>query len=357
MLKHAAFVVSTLAMLTVLACGRTAPLPESPTLGQPSSSHPAASPGPAESLASPAERPGEETADLRDADKVSEPEKDPKPVKTVEPEKVPEKPSPSSGPAGEADDAVEALERTILAQWEKIRSLSAKMTTMEEIRRGEERRTKWDGAGTYDCMRKGDEILVRLEVVNSVVLPPGEEVADNSRKMLTIYDGEFVYSLAEAMGMRHARKIDVDRGSGFEIVGPGVFKRLRRASTLKVLPEGMVNDRPAYVIEGIPKSGDQKHLYYFDKELGIMIKMVVEDRNQERIRTLLITDVEVNPEFSDDHFVFTAPQGVRVRDMTEPKQEKPKEQEPEQEGAVQEEPKQEKAGGDATAPSPPSPPP
>ena len=346
MLKHAAIVVSMLAMLTFLACGRTATLPESPTLGQPSSPHPAASQGPAESLASPEGQPGEETADLRDAEKVSEPEKDPKPAKTAEPEKVPAKPSPSSGPAGEADDAVEALERTILAKWEKIRSLSAKMTTTEESRR-------WEGSGTYDCMRKGDEILVRMEVVNRAVLPPDKEVADTSRRMLTIYDGEFVYSLTEAMGMKRGRKIEPDRGSGFEIAGPGVFKHLRRVNTPRVLPEDVVNDRPAYVIEGIPTLGDQKRLYYFDKELGIMIKLVVEDRQQERIRTLLITDVKVNPKFSDDHFVFTAPPGVSVRDMTKPKQEKPEEEGSEQEGAVQEGPKQEKAGGDATAPSPP----
>lgn len=375
MLKHATILVGALAILSLQAGGCATQPPASPAGSSESSLdsgaklEPAEAPAPARSgtaTAHPSEAVGPSRSEPKEAERqkpTEEPTEEPieqpgeKPAERLaeeSTEKPVEEPVASPEPADDSDEAVKALERKILAQWNKIQSLSAKTVTMEEAKQGDELIVTWEGGGTYDCKRSGDKTLVRMEVTNHAVVPPGMEVKDRVRKVSTVCDGYIVYTIREAMGMRQAAKLDADRGMAFEIGGPGVFEHLRDINTLQALPDGVVNDRPVYVIEGIPKAGDQKRVYYFDKQFGIMTKMVVEDQGRSRIRTLLLTEVNIDPQFSDDHFVFTLPPDVRMRDMTKAGREKAAREKAEWEAArakaeqeeANEKAEQEGAGGD-----------
>ena len=56
--------------------------------------------------------------------------------------------------------------------------------------------------------------------------------------------------------------------------------------------------------------------HYFDKETGILLKMVTEDTLAKTKHSFALSDVKLNVEFPDDHFTFTPPEGVEVQDLT-----------------------------------------
>ncbi|GAF73674.1 unnamed protein product, partial [marine sediment metagenome] len=95
---------------------------------------------------------------------------------------------------------------------------------------------------------------------------------------------------------------------------------MKKNSTLTLLPDEKVEEQAAYVIESKPKSpGPQpmaKSKMFFAKDSGIMIKMVGLDAEGKAIMTMNVKDVKLNPEISPDRFVFKAPEGVEVMDMT-----------------------------------------
>jgi outer membrane lipoprotein-sorting protein len=341
MFKYILFFMGALAMVTGVACTDRSEVSGSPAGADVET---AASPAAAATV-----KPDQEKADPPETPKKPAPKEEKEPVKQPEPAKA-EK-APPAGEAAEApgDPEVEAMKQKIGEKWNKIQSLSAKATTKEEGVQGEERKTTWDGTGTYECKREGDRLLVRMEVDNHMVVPEGTAVVDNYRKILTISDGEYVHNVVEAMRMRRAFKIEADRGAGFEISGPTLLENLKRDNTLKLLPDDVVNGRPAYVVEGVSQKRGQKLLVYLDKEYGILAKMIIEDAR--KVRTITLGEIKINVEFPDNHFVFTPPPNVEVRDMTKAGQEKARKEAQEQKKAEG----QEKGEPAPATPPPPSP--
>ena len=135
----------------------------------------------------------------------------------------------------------------------------------------------------------------------------------------TISDGTFVYNLNDMMGQKMAVKQKADSLQGTP-GGKQMFENMKKNSTLTLLPDEKVEGQAAYVIESKPKSpGPQpmaKSKMFFAKDSGIMIKMVGLDAEGKAIMTMNVKDVKLNPEISPDRFVFKAPEGVEVMDMT-----------------------------------------
>jgi hypothetical protein len=55
---------------------------------------------------------------------------------------------------------------------------------------------------------------------------------------------------------------------------------------------------------------------YFDKKTGIGLKTVSFDEKDKAVMTSVTTDVKINADIKDDRFVFKAPEGVQVVDMS-----------------------------------------
>ncbi len=56
--------------------------------------------------------------------------------------------------------------------------------------------------------------------------------------------------------------------------------------------------------------------FYFDKATGVMVKSVSKNVAGKVTMESLTTDLKVNSSISADRFVFTAPEGVEVMDLT-----------------------------------------
>jgi outer membrane lipoprotein-sorting protein len=258
------------------------------------------------------------------------PPKEPEPAKPEaeqKPAETPETPERihisrrASQPEEQIDEAVAAAQRELLEKWSKIQSLSATVGTKEEVVRGEHTQ-EWEGIGTYECKPRGDVLLIRMDITTSAVQPPGSEPVVTGVRVLTVCDGEAVYSLRDKFGQKQAVKVGMEHVQIVEVGGPLLFKRLRQTNTLKVLPDETINGKPVCVMEGTPKPGSsRRRLFYFEKETGALIKWVVEDPERKVKRTVTMTDLKLNLELSDDLFVFKVPEGVEVRDLTPPKPE------------------------------------
>ena len=97
------------------------------------------------------------------------------------------------------------------------------------------------------------------------------------------------------------------------------FKIWRTTSDLKVLPDSSSDGRAAWVIEATPKpdqAGQGKTVIHYDKESGQMIKMITYTPDGKPMATMTYTDIKVNDKISPDRFVFKAPPGVEVQDLS-----------------------------------------
>ena len=97
------------------------------------------------------------------------------------------------------------------------------------------------------------------------------------------------------------------------------MKVWRDTAELKVLPDSSSDGRAAWVIEATPKpdqAGQGKTVIHYDKESGQMIKMVAYTPDGKPMTTMTYSDIKINDKISPDRFVFKAPPGVEVQDLS-----------------------------------------
>jgi hypothetical protein len=134
-----------------------------------------------------------------------------------------------------------------------------------------------------------------------------------------INDGEFTYGYSVTDGKKMAYK---SKTTGDWDQSP--FEIWRKEWDLKLLSDESVDGASCYVIEATPKPGSDtaaggasgKMVFQYRKDCGLNVKMVSYDKDGKVTFTSSSTDVKVNPNLSDDRFVFKAPAGVEVQDMT-----------------------------------------
>ena len=212
-----------------------------------------------------------------------------------------------------AGDTLESVEKDIIAKWTKLKSLTAK-TTMAMSMQGMSMKSQ----GTVEFLKKGDKELFRMDMTMSQSM--GGQTQETS--MSTIADGEYVYNVTDMMGQKRAMKQKPDSLPG-TVGGQQMFEGLRKNNDLKLLPDETVDGQSVFVIEGTPKTAGRtpyaKSTMYFTKDAGIMIKMVGVDASGGQVMTMSISDIKRDPKIDPDRFVFKAPEGVQVMDLTERK--------------------------------------
>lgn len=96
---------------------------------------------------------------------------------------------------------------------------------------------------------------------------------------------------------------------------------MEKVYTLKLLPDETVDGKPCYVIEMTPASPAMRAtmgrmVSYYVKKTGLSIKGVSYDTKGKVSSTTITTDVKVDEKIDPSQFVFKAPAGVTVQDMT-----------------------------------------
>ena len=131
-------------------------------------------------------------------------------------------------------------------------------------------------------------------------------------------DGKFSYSLVEHAGQKVATKSKAGPTERGEI--KYIFEAMRSGSTLKVLPDEKSAGYDCYVIECTAKGPEAaamvRQVHYFAKDLGLDIKTIGYDPAGKVIFTTETFDIKKNAKIDPDRFVFKAPPGVQVIDLS-----------------------------------------
>ena len=220
-----------------------------------------------------------------------------------------------------AGETLESVEKKIVEQWENHRSVSAEFTLTQEMEMGGAKigsTTK----GTYEHLKDGDRQLYRMDMTTNNVQDSGGQTMKSSSKAMVIDDGEFQYVLTEVQQMPEPMAVKA-KSDPTKVGGSGkaMFDSLRKEYDLKLMPDKTVDGESVYVIQGTPKAtgpeGWAECLYHFRKDVGMPVKMVYLDKDGKVVQTLTYTNIKLNPKIDRDRFVFKAPEGVQVMDMTQ----------------------------------------
>lgn len=208
-----------------------------------------------------------------------------------------------------AEDTIESVEKEIIEKWSKLTSLTANMATDAQMGGMSMKMT-----GTIEFLAKEGKEMFRLEAQMEQAM--GGQPMKSS--ILSIVDGEFQWMLMDMGMMKQAMKTKPDDFQGSP-GGKKMFEQMKKENDLKLLPSEKIDDKDCHVIEVKPKaSGEQLALVkmFFGKDNGIMVKMVGYDTGNNAVMTSTYSDIKTNVDIKAERFVFTAPEGVQVMDMT-----------------------------------------
>ncbi len=210
----------------------------------------------------------------------------------------------------EVDEELAAVEKALSKAWGNLKSMTADME-MNVAMAGISTKMK----GTVEFVNKPDKELFRMEMTIESNMG-GQKMEGNST---TVYDGEFVYMLNEMMGQKSVVKQDPGVIAQSP-AGKRMFEGLKEKNELKVLPSEKVDGKDVFVIEAVPKgTGPQpvaRMKIFLAKENGIMVKMLGYDNAGTEFMTTVYSNIKINPKIDESRFVFKAPDGVQVMDMT-----------------------------------------
>ena len=225
-----------------------------------------------------------------------------------------EKPKAEKKPVAQekpkVDPKLAAVEKELSKAWDKLKSMTADME-MNMLMAGIS--TKM--AGTIEFVNNPDKEFFRMEMTMESNMG-GQKIEG---KATTIYDSEFVYIVNEMMGQKMAVK-QKPGAIAQTPAGKHMFEGLKDSNELKVLPGEKVNGKDAFVLEAVPKGAAPnpvtKMKLYMVKENGIMVKMIGYDSAGGEVMTITYSNIKINPKIDAGRFVFKAPDGVQVMDMT-----------------------------------------
>jgi outer membrane lipoprotein-sorting protein len=218
-----------------------------------------------------------------------------------------------------AADSLESIERRIGELREKIKTITYDQEQSVEIKRQGFSAVSVNKSAN-EGTRNGTKWLSRTETKTVA----GQKVDHDSdtntdATSLTISDGTFSYTIAHTQGLDHAIKKKAD--SWDQVMGAArFFEKLREGYDLKVLPGEEVNGKPAFVIEGVSKPAAPNRgrtLFYLDHDNGLVVQILFRSDDGTFVQSMKLSNIHVNVAVSPDRFVFKAPEGVAVEDLTE----------------------------------------
>jgi len=221
-----------------------------------------------------------------------------------------------AGP-GWADD-LESVQKALTAKSAAMNSCTYKSTTTIVSEAPVKSRT--ETVGTDELLKKDGKWLHRMDSKSTSVMEVGGQEQKTEGSVLVVSDDKYVWTLSESQGQKMVIKNRVAEGQNMA-VGEG-FDALRKDYDLKLLPDETVEGKAAWVIEATPKKdapaarAGMTMRYYYDKGSGMMVKMVGKSIDGKTTMTSIVKDFKVNPPISADRFVFKAPEGAQVMDMT-----------------------------------------
>ncbi len=226
-------------------------------------------------------------------------------------------------PPAARGDTLREVEKKIADKIAKYKTIAYNMSTTSNIRTPD-MSMKIEAKSTFEAARRGDKWVTRMDSKNKSLrkVGDGKEELEDSR-ILQVFDGQYSWTLTETPEMKSAMKMKPEPNtmpSPFD--AKAMFEMLHKDFDLKLLEDEKIDGKPAYVIEAKPKNKEaqqtmSRSLSYYSKDTGIVLKGVTFDKQGKAITTSTFSDIKVDTNLPADRFVFKAPAGVEVIDMTQ----------------------------------------
>lgn len=222
-------------------------------------------------------------------------------------------------PAVFAADTIESVQKAIIEKSEKITSIQFKSVSTSDMNTPQYS-AKTESESTVEAAKKGDAWLLHAEAKTKSSQKVGDQEMKNDANTLMICDGKFNYILNESQGQKQAMKMAISENMSM-ISNKHFFDTLAKDYDLKLLPDEQAEGKDTWTIEAAPKKAPMEGMaakmkFHFDKDNGMTIKVVGLDAAGKTVTSTINKDIKLNASIPDDHFVFKAPEGVTVMDMT-----------------------------------------
>ncbi|MEI6231728.1 MAG: hypothetical protein WCT04_01645 [Planctomycetota bacterium] len=209
---------------------------------------------------------------------------------------------------------LESVQKSISDAWEKASSATYDMETITDSS-GPGYSMKMTMTGTSEMSRAGGKYKMRMESKAVTDQNFGGNASKSESKSTMIVDGDFAYTIMDTAGQKMAMKMSAapyTENAG----GDKMFKSIAASSTLTLAADESVDGQAAYVIEAKEKTQGSVMSYYFSKDNGFVLQMISKGPDGKTITTTKMKNIKIGASIPADHFVFTAPAGVQVQDMT-----------------------------------------
>lgn len=224
-------------------------------------------------------------------------------------------------------ETLEEVEKKISDMQAKYKSIQIKSKHKQDLVT-EDMTIKDEGETTAEYKRKGEkgyQARVESKSKGTRKLKDKEE-EKTEMSTLMVHDGEYMYILTITPEQKSAMKQKPDAKSDLNPFDAAqLFKEQHKNFNIKLLPDETIEGKAVYAIETTPKKGDEnpilgKSISYYDKKTGISVKTIAYNPQGKPYLTSITTEVKLDSDIPDSRFVFKAPEGVQVFDMTKAQQ-------------------------------------
>ena len=224
---------------------------------------------------------------------------------------------PTTKPAGPT--SFQDFKASCIQSGSRHKSVSGNMRITMEAMAGK-KKTFTEIRGAYEHLNGARGLLVRGEFTSTVTQEIGGVPYSDTTKVLTISDGRFAYTLSELQGQPPNATRNIQVPSQTALADEPFLNGLSQAFDIRVLPDELVDNKPVWVLEAKPKNPARalitKTIYYIAKDSGLRIRSTGHDATGKRVQLTELTDIKLDPPLKPERFVFKAPPGVRVVDLS-----------------------------------------
>lgn len=179
-----------------------------------------------------------------------------------------------------------------------------------------------EALGSYEhLVRKDGKLLFRVDLHNKVTQSANGRSAAVEQSVSTISDGHFAYTLTTQPGQPATALRNLPKPSQTVLADEAFFDGLSRGYHVRVLPDEKIDGKEVWVLEARPKAPAPgraaKTIHYIQKVSGIRIRSTGHDATGKRVQLTELSDIKIDPPLKQDRFVFKAPAGVKIVDLTQ----------------------------------------
>jgi outer membrane lipoprotein-sorting protein len=174
--------------------------------------------------------------------------------------------------------------------------------------------------GTYEQLRDNAVLKWRTVMTNKVTAVQDKirgTVVEQDVEMVS--NGRHIYTLTVRDGQKSVVRNDHDRERSV-MADRAFFTKVAQQTIVKVLDDEEIDGHDCWVFETRPqrptREAPARRRYYVRKDCGVRVKETAYDHGGQRIHITTITDLELNAPIEKKRFIFTAPEGVQVMDLT-----------------------------------------